>query len=82
MELLRRLSVNVLVERCVCDLFKSFVPACGACPPGENVRNPNRVTTNPPLLAGAENPDRNVAVPLAQCSVPEYQNDERDCDQP
>ena len=64
MQLLRRLSVDVFVQRSICDLFKPFVPACGTCPPGEYVRNPNRMTTNPPLLAGAENADREVAVSL------------------
>src|SRR5512133_2107052 len=82
MQLLRRLSVDVLMQRCVCDLLKPFLPACGACPPGEDVRNPNRMTTNPPFLTGAENPDRNVAVTLAQRSVPEHQNGEGDCAQP
>src|SRR3954452_12409092 len=74
MQLLRRRSVEALMQRRLRDLVEPFLPARGACTPGEDIRNPDRMAPDPSRFRRTENADRNVAGTLAECRVSEHKN--------
>ena len=69
-------------ERCAADLDEILAPGRRAPPPGEDIGHPDAVAGRPSALPWPQDPDGNVAGPLAQPAVLEDQRQDADGAQP